>query len=134
MKQTKAVTLIATVQPPDAKGKRKIAVAAAPEGQMPARTFTGLYADLHALIDQAWIAALTERPATVAKSAPAKAKPKKRTVREQSASEPAEETETVDSITEDTESTEPDIESEVEPVSEPETEDEQLPLIEGDTQ
>lgn len=68
MKQTKPIIIVATIQPPDGKGKRKLTVAAAPDGQLPARTFVGAYPDLHAFIDQAWLAALTERPATVEKA------------------------------------------------------------------
>lgn len=69
MKQTKPIVIIATIQPPDGKGKRKVSVAAAPEGQLPARTLMGTYPDLHGFIDQAWIIANTERPAHVEKPA-----------------------------------------------------------------
>lgn len=79
-KQTKPITIITTIQPPDAKGRRKITVAAAPDKEMPA-VFTGLFADWHKLEAEAYVAVSTRAAQTVkAKngSKPAKVTKKKR--------------------------------------------------------
>lgn len=63
-KQTKPITIITTIQPPDGKGKRKLTVAAAPDGEMPV-TLAGLFADWHTLEAEAYVAVSTRKPQVV---------------------------------------------------------------------
>lgn len=122
----KDIVLTITAQPVDGKGKRKIVVAGAREGEMPLIR-TGTFADLYKLIDDVWIEVNTRTGAAVkgktgatkkAKPAP-RLKTKKRTKRsgsEAAVEEPAAAAEEVE---------------ETPAAAEPA--EEQLPVIEGDT-
>jgi len=65
----KTIILTVTVFP-FVKGKRKIVIAGAPEGEMPLAV-TGTFQQLHELIDQVWLDLAGRKPQTVhAKSKP----------------------------------------------------------------
>ncbi len=69
------VVVTITIYPFD-KGKRKVLVSGAPEGEMPV-VHTGQFAELHALIDRTWIELSTRKPQVVTRRAGEKAKPDK---------------------------------------------------------
>lgn len=120
--QTKPITIITTIQPPDAKGKRKVSVAAAPENEMPV-IFTGTFAEWRDLETQAYVEVIKRKPQTVKAAATAA---KKRTGGKADKVEEPEETGPIGPAEETTEAEAP-----VESVaSEPEAEE--LPIIEGD--
>ncbi len=60
--QEKIVIVIEVAPPKD--GKRRILVTGAPVGELPA-VYTGVFADLHKLVDQVWIAVNTRKPLPV---------------------------------------------------------------------
>lgn len=125
MTQTKPITIITTIQPPDAKGKRKLTVAAAPDGEMPV-TLTGLFADWHRLEAEAYVAVST-RKAQVVKQSAVKAKGKAESETEE-ADQNVRSEETPDAA-----EAEPQAAAEADSLTEPVATDEsQLPLIEGD--
>lgn len=138
MTQTKPITIITTIQPPDAKGKRKLTVAAAPEGEMPA-VLTGLFADWHRLEAEAYVAVSTRKPQTVhgkngGAPKPGKAKTTKKAAKKRTG--PIGQKESPEPVEPAGNEARPVEAPEPEPVAEPpaiETDsEEQLPLIEGD--
>lgn len=50
-------------------GKRRVLVSGAPDGEMPV-VKAGLFADLHRLLDETWIALLKRKPQVVKRPAP----------------------------------------------------------------
>jgi len=61
----KRIVITLTVYPPHAtNGARPVIVTGAPEGELPS-VFRGGFADLHRLIDQAWIEINTRKPLVV---------------------------------------------------------------------
>ena len=61
---TKPIQLNITIQPAAANGKRKVVVSGAPEGEMP-HIITGEFSQMHALIDQTYVALLKRDPQVV---------------------------------------------------------------------
>ena len=61
---TKPIQLNITIQPPAANGKRKVVVSGAPEGEMP-HILTGEFSQMHALLDQTYVALLKRDPQVV---------------------------------------------------------------------
>lgn len=70
--EPKPITLTIVVLPIK-NGKRSIVVSGAPEGEMPI-VETGVFADLHRLIDQVWLTLLQRKPQVVTIKTDKKAK------------------------------------------------------------